>query len=205
MAVFMMAIPFIKKRRPFKFLAMCFIAFSIHRVAIIVLPLYFVYNIKITRVLYTKLCVALMGLFAISPLLANFVIEPLLEVLGKTTYRLDFDMSLYIVLMAMVAFFVLLFASFEKLFVKNPENNFLCWAFLLAIAIEIFGLYNATLARAIYIPYIAVVALIPNVLYNYKRSDVAMIGKLGFSCLLFAFYLFQLRGSPLIPYVFWLQ
>ena len=104
--------------------------------------------------------------------------------------------------MLLIAVMILIFASFEELFEENPENNFLCWAFLLAIAIEIMGLYNDVIARAMYIPYVAVIALVPNVLKRYKHTGIAVIGKALVVVLLFAFMMLQLVSSPINPYIF---
>ena len=202
MTLFLLAIPYIRERKLLKYLLLCFLAFTIHRVAIIVVPLYFIYNVKITRKRYVKLCLCLAGLLAISPLLAKYVISPILHLIGKTSYQLHFSLNMYIILMLLIAVMILIFASFEELFEENPENNFLCWAFLLAIAIEIMGLYNDVIARAMYIPYVAVIALVPNVLKRYKHTGIAVIGKALVVVLLFAFMMLQLVSSPINPYIF---
>ncbi len=205
MTVFMLAIPFIRDRKPIKYFLMCLLAFTIHRAAIIVVPLYFIYNVKITKKRYIALGSALVTLLAVSPLLAKFVIAPILRVFGKTSYQLNFNLNMYILLMILIALMILIFASFDKLFVQNPKNNFLCWAFLLAIAIEIMGLYNDVIARAMYIPYIAVVALVPNVLKNYKHTGIASLGKIILIGGCFAFMVWQLNGNFINPYIFYFE
>lgn len=201
MTIFMLSIPYIRDRKPIKYFLACFLAFTIHRAAIIVVPLYFVYNIKITKKKYVYLGWALIALLAASPLIARFVISPVLQMIGKTSYQLQFNLNIYIFVMIFIAFFVLAFTSFDDLLVNNPQNNFMCWAFLLAIAVEIMGLYNDVIARAMYIPYIAVVILVPNVLRNYKHSGISVLGKAALVCLLMAFMIFQMGGSPIVPYV----
>jgi hypothetical protein len=84
-------------------------------------------------------------------------------------------------------------------------NNMLIWCFLWAIAIEIIGLYHDLIARAIYIPYVAIVALIPNVLENYKNKSVVVLGKMALVVLTFAFMVWQLRNDFINPYVFFFE
>ena len=205
MTIFLMAVPYIKKRKLIKYLLICFIAFTVHRVAIVVVPLYFIYNIKITRKRYISLCMMLVALLAVSPLIVRFLIGPILKMIGKNSYQLKFSMNMYIVLMVLIAIMILFFTSFEEFFVKNNDNNFLCWAFLLAIAIEIMGLYNDVIARAMYIPYISVIALVPNVLKKYHHRGIAMLGKAMLVCFLFAFMIFQMSTSPVNPYIFYFE
>ena len=201
MTVFLMAIPFIKKRKLIPYLLMCLLAFTIHRVAIIVVPLYFVYNLKITKRRYLQIGALLVAFFAISPLLARYILSPLLRILGKTSYQLQFSLNVYILIMAAMAALIFCFTSFEEFFMNNPDNNFLCWAFFLAIAIEILGCYNDVIARAMYIPYIAVIALIPNVLNRYRHSGISTMGRILLVGLAFVFMIIQLNGSKLDPYV----
>ena len=200
MAVFLMAIPCIKKRQPIRYLLWCLLAFTIHRAALLVVPLYFVYNIKMTKRRYVGLCVALGGLLAASPLLAQYVLAPVLELLGKSRYQLSFSLNNYILLMAAFAFLILIFTSFEDFFEKDLDNSFLCWCFLLAIAVEIMGLYNDVIARAMQIPYIAIIALIPNVLKRYKHSGFSTMGRIALVGLTFVFMLMQTSGSVIDPY-----
>ena len=200
MAVFLMAIPCIKKRQPIRYLLWCLLAFTVHRAAILVVPLYFVYNLKMTKRRYVGLCAALGGLLAVSPLLAEYVLAPILELLGKSRYQLSFSLNNYILLMAGFAVLILIFTSFEDFFEKNLDNSFLCWCFLWAFAIEIMGLYNDVIARAMQIPYIAIIALIPNILKRYKHSGFSTAGRIALVGLTFVFMIMQTAGSVIDPY-----
>ena len=200
MAVFLLAIPCIRKRQPIRYLLWCFLAFTVHRAAILVVPLYFIYNIKMTRRLYVWLCATLGGLLAVSPLLATYVLGPILEMLGKSRYQLSFSLNNYILLMAGFIVLIYIFTSFEDFFEKNLDNSFLCWCFLLAFAIEIMGLYNDVVARAMQIPYIAIIALIPNILKKYKHSGFSTMGRIALVGLTFIFMFTQTSGSVIDPY-----
>ena len=201
LALFLLAIPLIKDRKITKFLAVCLIAFTIHRLSIIIVPLYFVYNIKITKKRFVGIGMLLLAFFAVSPLIANYVIKPLLSLFGKSSYDISFNLNSYIFIMVFLALMILLFASFDEQFVNNPDGNFLCWCFVYAILIEIVGLYNDVIARAMFVPYVAVIILIPNILKKYKHTGIAVIGKGLLIVLLFAFMIFTLQGDFVNPYV----
>ncbi len=205
MAVFMMSIPFIKERKPLKYFLLCLVAFTIHRVAIITVPLYFIYNVKISQKRYVRLGLALIAFLAVSPLLVRFAVKPILQMIGKTSYQLSFSINSYIIVMVALAILILMFTRFENFTENNPENNFLCWCFLFAIAIEIVGLYNDVIARAMYTPYISIIVLIPNVLKRYKHSGISTIGKILLVCGCFAFMVWQLSGDFINPYVFFFE
>ncbi len=201
LSIFLLSLPFIKKRKLIPYLLLCFLGFTIHRIAIITLPLYFVYNLTFTKRRYLYAGGALLALLAVSPLLMNYVLRPLLRLIGKSTYSLNLSFNFFILLMVAMAVAVYLFTDFEKI-MKDPGNNFLCWCFLFSIAIEIFGLYNDAIARAIYIPFIAIVALIPNVLGAYENKKLAAAGKIALIALSFAFMIYELHGNMINPYVF---
>ena len=95
---------------------------------------------------------------------------------------------------------ILIFTSFEDFFEENLDNSFLCWCFLWAFAIEIMGLYNDVIARAMQIPYIAIIALIPNILKRYKHSGFSTAGRIALVGLTFVFMIMQTAGSVIDPY-----
>ncbi len=201
LSIFLLSLPFIKKRKLIPYLLLCFLAFTIHRIAIITLPLYFLYNLRITKRRYLYAGGALLALFAASPLLVNYAIQPLMGLIGKGSYSLSLSFNFFILVMVAIAALIFLFTDFES-FMGHRENNFLCWCFLFSIAVEIIGLYNDVIARAIYIPFIAAVALLPNVLRAYENKKLAAAGKVALIALSFAFMIYELHGNMINPYVF---
>ena len=47
-------------------------------------------------------------LLVISPIIAKLVLEPLLRLIGKTSYSLNFSMNMQIIIMAFIAIMILL-------------------------------------------------------------------------------------------------
>lgn len=201
LALFILSIPLIKERKFLKYLAVCFLAFTIHRLGVILVPLYFVYNIKMTKKCYVR-CGILLGVFFLSsPLLVKKIVIPVLILFNKLRSELELSFNWQILIMIALAVCILIFASFETQFVNNSDHNFLCWCFLYAIAIEILGMYDDVIARAIYVPYIAVVALIPNVLKRYKHLGISFIGRTILIVGLFAFMLYSMSEDFINPYI----
>lgn len=202
LAIFIMSIPLIKEHKLIKYLLLCLIAFTIHRVAIIALPLYFVCNFRLSQKRYMSILIMLLAFLVISPLLVNSISIILLKLVGKNIQMQSINMNAQFLIMMFCAVLILFFSCFEKLIGCNFDNNILLWCFLWAISIEIIGLYNDLLARAIYIPYIAIIALIPNVLENYRNKGIAKIGKIVLVVFAFAFMILQLKDNFINPYVF---
>lgn len=205
MSILLFAIPLINKKKPFRFFLLCLLAFTVHRVAIILVPLYFISRIKLDLRRYVAILICELGLFAISPVLAKLVLEPLLHALGKTRYTVEFNMNMQVLLMFTIALLILLFTSFEDTIREHEDNNMLLWMFLLSLAVEVVGMYNDVVARAVYIPYMAAVALVPNVLARYRHTGVVFIGKVALTALAFVFMVYQLWGSEITPYVAFFQ
>ena len=200
LAILLFAIPLIKKKKPIPYFLICLLAFTVHRVSLILVPLYFLCNIKLTKKRYMITLTGVLVLLVISPIIAKLVLEPLLRLIGKTSYSLNFSMNMQIIIMAFIAIMILLFSSFDDVY-NDPDQNMLCWMFLLALAVQIIGLYNDVVARAVYIPYIAIIALIPNVLGRYRHPGIAWIGKIALCLITLLFMMYQIHGSVITPYV----
>jgi len=205
MAIFVASIPLIQKRKPIKYFLLCFLSFTIHRIAIITLPLYFVYNIKLTQKRYVYLCLLLAVMYAISPLIVSVLFRVLSSVLGKTLPTTGIRWNTQFVLMIFFMLAVFVFADFEEDVAGKKKNNFLCWCFLFSVFLEIFGLYNDTLARAVYVPYLAIIILIPNVLKSYERTTIGVYGKVLLVFLSFVAMVVLLKNDFINPYVFYLN
>ena len=200
LAILLFAIPLIKKKKPIPYILICLLAFTVHRVSLILVPLYFICQIRLTKKRYIITLAGEVALLALSPVIAKFVLEPLLHLIGKTRYTLQFNMNMQIIIIALIAVMILIFAPFDKIY-EESDQNMLCWMFLLALAIQIIGMYNDVVARAVYIPYIAIVALIPNVLERYRHPGLAWVGKIALCSLTLLFMIYQIHGSVITPYV----
>ena len=205
LAIFLLSIPFIEERKPIKYFLLCLLAFTIHRVAIITVPLYFICKLKLTQKLYMRMLIILAAFFAASPLLINVFSFVLQNVMGKDLPLEGPNINAQFIIMILCSVLILIFTRFETFTGEGFGNNMLIWCFLFAIAVEVIGLYNDVVARAIYIPYVAIIALIPNVMESYRNRSLARIGKMVLIVLAFAFMLLQLHDDFINPYVFFFE
>lgn len=207
LSLFVYSISFITEHKPVRYFLMCLMAFTIHRIALITVPIYFLCNITITKRRYVFFILALLAFLIISPVLVSYISYFLETVFNKNFNMDSASLNSQIVILTLCAGMIALFACFEK--EKNKlekdKNNLLYWLFLWTIAIEIIGLYNDILARAMYIPYIAIIALIPNVLENYKSKKLVMVGRMVLVVFSFLFMVLQLKNDFINPYVFFFR
>lgn len=200
MCIMLWSIHFIRARKFVKFFFIFLIAFTIHRAVIVFLPLYFIYNLKITKRRYPVLIMGNFFLLAISPIIANYVLAPILN-LFHMSYKLKFNYNNLIVLMVIISVLIFVFSDFKIMF-ENDNNRLLLWMFMLSIMVEVVGMYNDVVARAVYMLYISVIILIPNIFSRYMNRDVALLGEFLMVMLVFFFMIYQLQDSSIVPYSF---
>ena len=135
-----------------------------------------------------------------TPLFYNKLIFPILVKLGRYYYLNDFEWNNMFAVMLVIALLLMFFF-------KNRErvDNSLQCAFLISLPLQALAFYIPIFSRvagAVFFNFVCV--LLPNALsaldskrYRLQVNVVAYIG-------LFAFYLYTMIGSVLVPYVpFW--
>lgn len=198
MCIMLWSLRFVKKRKFVKFFVLFLIAFTIHRAVIVFLPLYFICNFKITKHKYAVLILCLLLFLAVSPVFANYILPPILRLFNLTYYELNFSYNNLILLM----FLILLLIYFFQNFKETEKDKLLLWMFVLSVIVEIIGMYNDVIARAVYGLYMSVIILIPNILSRYKDRQVARVGEILVVVLVFFFMVYSLPSSTIVPYVF---
>ena len=174
-------------------------AFLIHRASIVFLIMYFYRNIGITKRKYVNylLCICILG--ATAPIAYNYIIIPLLEIIGKGRYTIaNFSYNNQIVLMSGIALLIGVFVDFNNTSVK--KDYLIIYAFLFAIIFEIFGMCNDGFARIIEFFYIYIIILIPNMLDANCKSKNAILYRCGIGLALMILYIHTLNGSYIVPY-----
>ncbi len=206
LCILLWSIPYIQKRKPIKFLIIVFIAFTVHRAALIFIILYPIARLKITRKTFkVSFFLWLLMLILVVPIFNNIIV-PILKLIGKTTYlegTLKFNSQ--IVIMIMLAILIYLFVDFKELN-ENKSSKIICYGYLLSIPIEIVGLMNDGIARMVEILFIFAIVLIPNILYSYKQKDATLsyLGQGALYTLLLVFMIITLSSSEIVPYLpFW--
>ena len=201
LCILLYAVPLIEKRKPIPFFLLVFLAFTVHRVALIFAVLYFAYYITVTRLVYLINAAMWVLLIALSPLIFNVFIAKLLALIGKSGYgasQFEWNhMTTLLLAIAAVAFVTLDFAS-----VKERRNSIVCWGFLLTVALQIFGMNQPVLARMVQMYLIFLTVFVPNIIADYKKSPILReIGAYALYAFTFVFMVYQFHSSPIVPYV----
>lgn len=198
--ILLYAIPCIEKKKPLRFLILVFLAFTMHRVALIFAIMYLAYYVTVTKKIYLLNAAAWVVLIALSPFVFNVLLSKLLVLLGKPGYSVgNFEWSHRMTLLlaiAIAAFFTLDFHS-----LKDKRNSIIAWGFLLTFPIQIFGMNNEVFGRMVLIYLIFAVVFVPNVLAEYKKKPIlAEIGSYGLWMLMFLMMVQQYYSSQIVPY-----
>lgn len=207
--ILLWTIPCIEKRKPLPFFLLLFVAVTMHRVAIIFLPFYFLGTKKITSSVFL-INIYLWGwFFVVSPFLFEYVIAKVMLLIGKGSYvNVEWSWNHMITLMLLLGFAMLFLTNFDRK--RSRTEDLIYWGFLLGVPIEIVGLNNDVVARAVQFYFIFIIVLLPNLLndyreekllLHYKTKKVTTIGEILLAIAAFVFTVYNLYGSMLVPYM----
>ena len=200
LAIFLLAIPALERRKPIRFFLIVIIAGLFHQSLFIAAVLYFVVKLKANKALYVIFVVASLALTVITPVLYNNVVFPIIVKLGRYYYLNDFEWNnMFAVMMVLAVFFMFFFKNRER------EDNSMQCGFLMSLPLQALAFYLPIFSRlsgAVFFNFVCV--LLPNTLsrienrnQRFQANTVAYIG-------LLAFYLYTMIDSVLVPYVpFW--
>ena len=200
LAIFLLAIPALERRKPIRFFFIVIIAGLFHQSLFIAAVLYFVVKLKANKALYVIFIGASLALTVITPVLYNNVVFPIIVKLGRYYYLNDFEWNnMFAVMMVLAVFFMFFFKNRER------EDNSMQCGFLMSLPLQALAFYLPIFSRlsgAVFFNFVCV--LLPNTLsrienrnQRFQANTVAYIG-------LLAFYLYTMIDSVLVPYVpFW--
>lgn len=200
LAIFLLAIPALERRKPIRFFLIVIIAGLFHQSLFIAAVLYFVVKLKANKALYVIFIGASLALTVITPVLYNNVVFPIIVRLGRYYYLNDFEWNnMFAVMMVLAVFFMFFFKNRER------EDNSMQCGFLMSLPLQALAFYLPIFSRlsgAVFFNFVCV--LLPNTLsrienrnQRFQANTVAYIG-------LLAFYLYTMIDSVLVPYVpFW--
>jgi hypothetical protein len=200
LAIFLLAIPALERRKPIRFFLIVIIAGLFHQSLFIAAALYFVVKLKANKALYVIFIGASLALTVITPVLYNNVVFPIIVRLGRYYYLNDFEWNnMFAVMMVLAVFFMFFFKNRER------EDNSMQCGFLMSLPLQALAFYLPIFSRlsgAVFFNFVCV--LLPNTLsrienrnQRFQANTVAYIG-------LLAFYLYTMIDSVLVPYVpFW--
>lgn len=199
------AIKYIFSKEFYKYLFMIIISFLFHQSAIIMIPFYFILQIKIPNKVYgIILSVGIIGCFCINKVLMMiFTIIPRYQkyASGELSKLLS-EGSHWIHALTLFLLFIVIFLFKEKLVNKDEKNNIYINALFFSVILQILGIKSVLFSRVVYYLSIYSVLLIPNFL------DIIYIKKRGVAYLTIIviyfvnnFVLLLLNQSEVLPYI----
>lgn len=201
MCILIWSIQYIIEQKFAKFLIIVFMAFLVHRSAIVFIPIYFLHNYKVNKHLLINLGILYVIFIPASKYILNFFVTPVLKFFGKTSYStFDLTYNNMIVLLFLILLIIILFVNMKKL--NENIDNLSLWGLLLAFPIEIFGMYNEVMARILPFFLIFICLLLPKIVKTYSNYKVKVSISYLFPIILIIFEIYLLYGSPMYPYSF---
>lgn len=213
MVILLWAYPFIIKKNYVRSIVIFFLAFTFHKTAILAFPLLVLVNVRLSKQRLIMIILGEIVLTFLSPGIFNEIIYPILKEMRYVSYAYEgWKINNLYILMILMALLMIIFV--HDSFFYSLQNRTLCWGFIIAMIAEIIGLCNGVVARSIYIVYIYMINLLPNMLFvwqddNYITNDRLVSKKNGmiltmcmivFMCVFFVYKL--QKYNNLVPYVF---
>jgi hypothetical protein len=158
MSVIWFAIPYIVKRKPIWFFGFIFLAANLHLSALIFVPMYFLYNIKLTNV---KIFLLLMGalLIAYSPIgafiFSFFADSTGNEKIGVYVQKTQNVVNVFYLLE--IFLILLLIRNFKEKFYGTIKGTVIVNGMVFYLGISAMALNNATFVRFSWYPYYFVI------------------------------------------------
>ena len=204
MCILLWATDAIKKQNFLKFLGITALAFLFHRIAILIVPVYFFSRIALSKKrLYGCLafCVAFLLL---SPFIYSDILVQILIFMGKTSYTDgEFRMNNLIIVMFFAMLGLVIISRRE--YIPSDTYRMCFMAGILAVLVEILGMYNEVIARSIYILWIYVYILLPDVIQRSRIRDNRRLLNIGIYCIALVYFAYEIHGSEIVPYKFFWQ
>lgn len=196
------SVKYIKERKFWRFLFIVCLAVLFHRIALVFIPIYFLYNIKISRKTFFFVYGICFLFFLSINILYDRIFGFALQLVGKEDYQLgSFTMNNMIILMFLISLFILVMADVKRIF--ESENYKVCfWAMFLSLILEVLSLYAPIYSRAaisVFFPFAMV--LFADVINIQKIRTNKIICTVSIYAFLFLFYIYQLNGSYIVPYI----
>lgn len=206
LSIIFYSIRYIKSRNFFKYCICIFLTYLIHKTSIIMLPLYFVGNMKISK----KFSCIILCILAFISMFYHEILQFIVRLLPTyqvylTINNYTYDpagIGTYVILFINLLLWFFMFLNKEKLIKYNPDNNLYFNLFTFSFLFYFLSLSNTIMVRLGYYMSIFLVYLLPD-LYRVSRLKVNNTNSLF---LFFGFTLYYIIHlicfNNMIPYSF---
>lgn len=180
-----------------------FIAFTIHRTALLAIVLILIYRtVDASKAKYKAVLIRWIAFAIASPIIYQAT-KIFFRLFGKGYVGAGFRWNNLMTLLLFVCIATMMLFDFNK--IKTRMQVFFLWCMWAAVFWETIGLYNDNLARSVqYFTYFSAFA-IPLIVCSYKNKKVVFCGKGVVYTTLFLFLLYTLKGSAIVPYKMYLN
>lgn len=204
-AFLLFALSYIEDNKTGKALLLIFIAFTMHRAALLYVVMFYFARHRVSKGKYQKIIAVFFTLFFVGP----FIIPPAIKLVFKVVGRSDYienvtgaTLNNYIILLLLIAVGIYFLGDFNGTR-WSKKTNMMLGGFLLAIPIGIMGMYSENFGRLGQMFSIMIVPLIPNVIQHQQDRVIRVLGKAIVFVLMLGFMVYTLRGDAwLVPYRF---
>lgn len=161
---------YIRERKFWSFLVLVVLAVTLHKTAIIILPLYFVANIHLTKLYRFLAIVAIAICFA-----GKNILQMILNRVGGYDYQQYEGAGTYLFSMFVLLILVWSLYNYEKLVNQNHNNVHYINAIIVGSFMLPLSYINPTMLRLTYYYYFFLILLIPELVTTFKEKRVVKL------------------------------
>lgn len=204
LAITLYAIKFLKDKNLIKYMACILIAGLCHTTAFIMIPIYFLANLKLSKIhMYIILVVFLFLSFLYEPLLklAATILPRYSDYLIQNVYTFNqAGIGTYVILISNLILMIILIQNKDKLITYNSDNRKLINIVLFSLLFYFMSLNNTVMVRPGYFMFVYVIFLLPD-LYRVSRFKVNDRNTIVFAIFLVIYYVAHLISfNVMLPY-----
>lgn len=200
LSIFLWAIHFAINNKNKKSIFLFILSFLFHRTILITLPIFILIKIKpIKKKEFTILIALSFPFLLLSNIIYSSIVYQIMLLFGKGYAGHGMQLNNLIILLYIIAITIIVFSNFKKT-ENNKMFNIAIWMLILSIYVEIIGMYNDNFARTMQVFNSFLLISIPTVIKQYNKQKIIIIIKGLIIFLLFAFMIYSLKDSEIVPY-----
>lgn len=192
-SILLFSLTFIKKRKLFPFLLFVFLASLFHKTALVFLPLYFVYQVKIDKLKFWIWLIFII-LFVI---FKNFILDFIFNYIYKPNSLEALSGSGYKMLVLLLGISLLSYFYQDKLLKKDRNNQLFINMTFIATLIQVLATMFSTAHRITLYYLFGIIILIPNIIRAIENEKVRIIVIISMYLFLTVYFYYMTTSSSI--------
>lgn len=203
LSVAIWSIAYLVENKNLKSYLLLFCAFMLHRAAIVLLPLVFVHNIRITRKKFRIILLLEVFFWLVSKPFFRLVIARALAFIGKgrdayVSISPEYNnLILVSILILLIIYFFIDFQVFD-----DEMLNLSCWCVFGMFGILILGVLNASFARSSEFYSAFLIVLLPGLIATYNNRNTRFVTSMVLCLAMFVMFSIGIYGNTYSVYSF---